>query len=542
MGSVRQFRETALDAIPNREPQSEAPALSSGSSLLTSDKRYEAIFRAAAMGMLHCTLDGQIVDCNPAAERLLGCASGELRGAKFQHFLSQEELCLDNKLFQEIAEGRRDLYHVEVSNSRKDHEHSWLKLTVSLIRRADQSPDFLVVMIEDITERKQAEQQLREAQKMEAIGRLAGGIAHDFNNLLTGIMLYCDLLMTGLEKSSRLHHHAEEIRMAADHGAALIQQLLAVARQHVVESRILSINELIAGMAGLLGRLVGEDIQLETLLADDLWTVRMDPAQVKQIVMNVVLNSRDAMPDGGRIVIETRNSSERLPATDATPESQCVALTVRDEGIGMDSDTRARLFEPFFTTKAPGQGNGLGLATVYSIVKQCGGTIRVESEPGRGTEVIILLPKADQTTPPIGGERWEGRPLGNETVLLVDDNPQVRNSAKRVLSDCGYRVLEAINGTDALRIFDIHCSQIDLLVADIVMPEINGRELARQVRSRHPGVAVLFTTGYDQAPAAEPQDNQPEIFIRKPFNRYALACKVRQALDSTATTVPEVKS
>lgn len=246
----------------------------------------------------------------------------------------------------------------------------------------------LVMNTHDISEHKHAEQQLRESQRLEAIGRLVVGVAHDFNNLLTGITLYCDLLLAGLDPKSRLRHHVEEIRMAGDHGAALIQQLLGVAGRTAAEPRSLSLNDVVGGMKNLLARLIGEDIRLLTALSGDLWTVRMDPAQAQQIILNLVLNARDAMPDGGRVKLCTRN---REPAKRGQ-NPKFIEFTVSDTGMGMDAETRARLFEPFFTTKKPGQGNGLGLATVSSIVKQVGGVIEVESRLGKGTRVTVRLP------------------------------------------------------------------------------------------------------------------------------------------------------
>jgi signal transduction histidine kinase len=233
---------------------------------------------------------------------------------------------------------------------------------------------------------------------MEAVGRLLGGVAHDFNNLITGIMLYCDLLIAGLGRDRRLRHHAQEIRMAGEQSAALIQQLLAVARPRTVEARVLSVNEVVRGMRELLARLIGEDIELVTSLADDLGWVKMNPAQVQQIVMNLVLNARDAMPDGGRVTVKTRNGADFLshPIDQKSSLTPCIEIAVTDTGCGMNAETRSHLFERFFTTKLPGQGNGLGLATVFAIVKEYGGTVLVESEPGRGTHVSVHLPQVDR--------------------------------------------------------------------------------------------------------------------------------------------------
>jgi two-component system, cell cycle sensor histidine kinase and response regulator CckA len=281
----------------------------------------------------------------------------------------------------------------------------------------------LDVRAEGLTDRPQTERELRDAQKMEAIGRLVGGVAHDFNNLITGIVLCSELILAGLEKNSRLRRFAEEIRKAGEQGAGLIQQLMAVARQRAVEPCLLSVNDVVSNVRNLLARLIGENIELVAELADDLGLVRMDPAQVQQVVMNLVLNARDAMPEGGRITITTRNWNGTRLGREARNQScdAWVALTVSDTGCGMDAETRARLFEPFFTTKKPGQGNGLGLATVYRIVTHEGGTIEVESETGRGTRVAVLLPRTGV----------EFKPSPPEVVNKVSPLPNAKNRGAR---------------------------------------------------------------------------------------------------------------
>jgi len=395
-------------------------------------------------------------------------------------------------------------------------------------------------MTEDVTERKRTEQQLRDAQKMEAIGRLVGGVAHDFNNLLTGIMLYCDLLMNGLEKGSRLRHHAEEIHTASQHGATLIQQLLAVARQQVVEPRVLNLNEIVSAMTNLLAHLIGEHIELVTELADDLKKVRLDPAQVKQIVMNLVLNARDAMAEGGRITLNTAHRKMQIVTEGNVREAECVMLTVKDTGCGMDAETRSRIFEPFFTTKAAGEGYGLGLATVYSIVKQNGGAIEVESEPGRGTQVSIFFPRSEEEN--VQEPSLQRAATGHETVLLVDDNPQVRRSVCRLLSDQGYRVLEAANGASALALFESSKAQVDLLLVDLAMPGMSGREVARRLKKLRSNLKVLFVTGFRSPQQREQAEEEPIELFQKPFDGRALIRKVREVLDADALAQTEGQS
>lgn len=503
-----------------------------------SDKRFRAIFQAAAMGVIQCTMDGRVVESNPAAQRMLGYSRQELRGMHFRDFTHPDDVDADLQLFEEMVEGKRDYYQIEVRYVRKDSDWGWVRLTVSLVRGPDGNPEFAIGMTEEITEYKRTEQRLREAQKMEAIGRLVGGVAHDFNNLLTGIMLYCDLLVSGLENGNRLRHYAEEVRMAGEQGAALVQQLLAIGRKQLAEPRVLSLNEVVTGTSNLLSRLIPENIELIMDLAEDLGKVKMDPAQVQQILLNLVLNARDAMPDGGVIRVQTENCEANRTLQPGTP-SGCVGLHLTDTGCGMDADTRSRLFEPFFTTKKPGQGNGLGLATVYSVVKQNHGDIQVESELGRGTRFSILLPRVNeelQAQPAV----CDGQPGGCETVLLVDDNPTVRSSVYRVLSERGYKVLEAVNGSEALRLSQNYAERIDLLLTDLMLPGMSGREVAQHLRAVHPHLKVLFMTGYSHSHSTQP-NGEPLALFRKPFTGSALARKVRSVLDADATSLQEEK-
>ena len=490
--------------------------------LRASDKRFQSIFDAAAIGMVQCTTDGRVVESNPAMARLLGYSRAELRNRYLREFIHPDDLAAELDLLQELAEGRRDSCQMELRYLSRNKSTGWARLTASLVRGPDHVPEFVIAMLEDVTEGKRAERRLRESQQMEAIGRLVGGVAHDFNNLLTGIMLYCDLLRAGLQ-NNQMRHHADEIRMATEQGAALIQQLLAVARQQVVEAQVLSLNSTIRGMRNLLSRLIGEDIEIVTELCDELRPVRMDPAQAQQIVLNLVLNARDAMPEGGKIIVATRNRPE---------EPGYVELKVTDTGCGMDSETRSHLFEPFFTTKGPGRGNGLGLATVHSIVKQDGGSIDVESSVGRGTQVTICLPglnlEPHSSESPASPE--EPVEKASETVLLVEDETAVREAMGRILTHEGYTVVEARNASEALIACRNHHGEIDLLISDIVLPGMGGHQVAQRVRLLRPKVRVLFTSGYNREAIAK-ADRNKVLFFRKPFTGDALLKRVREILN-----------
>ena len=487
------------------------------------DKRYRAIFDAAAIGILQCSLDGRVLDSNPALQRMLGYGRDKLRGMHFRDFTHPDDLAADSALFEEMVAGKRSYYQIEL-RYRGNHETTgWVRLTVSLVPDAHGQPESVIGMVEDITEHRRTEQQLREAQKMEVIGRLVGGVAHDFNNLLTGIMLYCDLIYDGLEPQSRLRQHAHEINLAAQHGAALVQQLLSVARQQPCEPQLLSLNEMIAGMQNLLRRLISENIRLTTKLASGLWPVKMDPAQVQQIVLNLALNARDALPEGGSIRLETRNAP-------ANGSAEMVELIVADNGCGISQEVRARLFEPFFTTKADGQGTGLGLATVKRILSSCGGSIVIESEPGRGTKVMVRLPRVpDRKKVQTASVVPLDHPHPAATILLVEDDSAVRRSALRVLKDSGYTVLEAANGAQALHLCEGRSQHIDLLIVDLTMPGMSGRQVAQKLRARCPNLPVLYMSGY--MPSATDDEPDSVVLFRKPFSSDALLQKVRETLN-----------
>ena len=494
--------------------------------------RFRTIFESAPMGIVQCASDGRMLETNPAAERMLGYSREELRGKFFRDFIHPEDRRDEDALFSEMSQGQREAYELELRYLRKDDGYGWIHLKVALVRGATNELDFSIAMAEDITERKRSEQRLREAQKMEVVGRLVGGVAHDFNNLLTGIMLYTDLLVAGLGGNSRLLHHAEEIRMAGEQGAALIQQLLAISRQQVVEPRVLSINEIIQSTRNLLCRLVGDAIELDFRLREDLASVRMDPAQVQQVLFNLVLNARDAIEANGIITVETSNY-KFLPCEPALSGAVVpgVMLSVTDNGCGMNPETRSRLFEPFFTTKAPGRGNGLGLATVYSIVKNSGGLIQVDSETGRGTRFHVMLPGVPEPFPQAAVQNRFAHHLASATILIVEDNPSVRRAARRILGECGYRVLEAGNGAEAMTLVE-RDGPIDLLLVDIMMPGMTGRELAEQLLARDPALRVLYMSGYESREGSGDRDTT--VFFRKPFTGAALLERVRQVLQTNS--------
>jgi PAS domain S-box-containing protein len=395
-----------------------------------------------------------------------------------------------------------------------------------------------VEVLRDITERKRAEEQLRQAHKMEAIGQLAGGVAHDFNNLLMAIIGYSELLLARLREGDRLRKHIQEIKKAGERAAALTRQLLAFSRRQVLVPQVLDLNSVVSNVQKMLRRMIGEDIDLLTVPASDLGQVRADPGQVEQVIMNLAVNARDAMPEGGKLTLETANVALEESYTrnhiDVLP-GRYVMLAVSDTGSGMDAETLSHIFEPFFTTKEEGKGTGLGLATVYGIAKQSGGHIEVSSEPGQGTTFKVYLPRIEAAYEPAAlGAPAEEMPRGTETVLLAEDDVVVCELLRKMLQGSGYTVLEAGGARQALRMGERYAPRpIHLLLADVVMPEMSGPQLADHLARVYPKMKVLYISGYtDAAVARHGKLSTKAPYLQKPFAPEVLARKVREVLDA----------
>ena len=401
-----------------------------------------------------------------------------------------------------------------------------------------------ILVNQDITDQRAAEAalrsseaQLRHAQKMEAVGQLAGGIAHDFNNLLTGILSYSELMLQELREGDPLRGDLEQIRHAGQRAAGLTRQLLAFSRRQVLQPRVLSLNATVTELESMLRRLLGADVSVESELDPGLWYVLADPGQLEQVLVNLVVNARDAMSEGGVVTIATAN--RQLHATDdargnSVRAGSYVTLSVRDTGVGMDVPTQARIFDPFFTTKEAGKGTGLGLSTVYGIVEQSGGHVAVESAPGQGATFTIFLPRHDPSPGAVAPGQLDrrGLPTGNETLLLVEDEAAVRSSTRRLLERHGYQVVEARHGRDALRILDEGGRRIDLVITDLVMPEMGGREMVERVRAHHPAMKVLFMSGYSERAVTSDGTMPPGTgFVEKPFTVEQLIRRTREILD-----------
>lgn len=496
-------------------------------------RRVEAVIESSPLAILSLDMQGRVTSWNRAAEEMFGWDSEEVIGKPLPT-VPDEEVPEFKAMIARLNRGERIVAR-DVRRRRKDGTVLDARLWVAPLYAPDGTIRGNIGVLTDVTSQRRMEQQFIQSQKMEAIGRLAGGVAHDFNNVITVISGYGQMLLEGAKDDPMLREAAEEVLNSADRAAGLARQLLAFSRRQTIQPRVLNLNELVSNLQKLLGRVIGEDIELRTALRPDVAPVLADPGQMEQVLMNLAVNARDAMPEGGKLIIETRNVTldESYTAAHAgVKPGPYVLLTVSDTGTGMTEDVKAHLFEPFFTTKERGRGTGLGLSTVYGIVKQHGGDIWVYSEPGRGTTFKIYLPQAAGA---VSAEPVQEQPAparrGTETILVAEDEEAVRKLLRDILEQRGYRVLEASSGQDALVIAESG-EQIDLLLTDVVMPRMGGRELARRFAMLYPGTPILFLSGYTDEMVGEPGLLGPGAdFMSKPFAPEDLARRIRELLD-----------
>jgi PAS domain S-box-containing protein len=495
--------------------------------LRSSARQFRALFEGARDAMFVTDGDGRCLEANHAACALLAAPREALLGHWLGDFVDPgfafEQAW---QAFRSEGTASGELPLLGAGRTQR---------TVEFTASADFLPGSHLVEMRDVTDKRMLEEQYRHSQKMEAVGRLAGGVAHDFNNLLNVIIGYGDLVLRGLAGESPLRAKVQQIQRAADRAAGLTRQLLAFSRRQVLQPRVLELNQVVGDATQMLGRLVGDDVELVTDLSDDAGSVKADPGQLEQVLVNLVVNARDAMPAGGRIAVRTRRvelESSRPWGGEQAPAGAYVQLEVQDSGEGMTSETQRHIFEPFFTTKK--SGTGLGLATVYGIVKQSDGFIQIESRSGEGASFRIILPRLASSAALSGREDDPSpRPRGAETVLLVEDQDLLLGMMREVLEGAGYRVLEARNGEEALRLQARHEGEIDLLLTDLVMPGMGGAELARRFAAVRPGTRLMFISGYTDDAAARRGIQHPNTaFLQKPFTTETLERKLREVLDA----------
>ena len=487
-------------------------------------------------GVVATDREGRVTFLNSVAETLTGWPRNEATGKPAEQIINlideRSRKPVDNPVSRAIGErvivATQDQVVLVSRNGAEvpvEHSAAPVRDEAGRVRGA-------ILVFRDIHKRRQSEEQTTHAQKMEAVGRLAGGVAGDFNNVLTVITGYAELMRSEIPSSSPTRRYVDEIIYAGERAAALTRHLLAFSRGTSVQTRVLDLNGVIAGMKPMVERLLGQNIELILLNSPHLGRVKADPAQIEQIIVNLASNSRDAMPSGGKLVIETANvdveegsSAKNL----GIRPGKYVMLAVSDTGIGMDPETRSRLFEPFFTTKAPGKGSGLGLATVYGSIKQADGQVTVYSQPNCGTIFEVYLPRVKEAiTEPVR----KALARGSETILLVDDEEGVRKLVVAVLKSNGYDVLEANNGTAALAVYEKNGHKIDMVLTDVVMPQMNGFELGKQLSERAPALKILYMSGYRDNTSA-PTGQPPRAFLHKPFTPQILLRKIREVLDTT---------
>ncbi len=499
--------------------------------LRASEERFRNAFASAAIGMCVADMDGKLIEVNHAYCTIAGYPAEELVGRRFTEFTHPEDIPANLEEQRRIFSGETTSYVIEKRYIRKTGDAVWVRNSVSVVKDRNGAPIHAICLSEDISARHRLEEQLRQAHKMEAIGRLAAGVAHDFNNLLTVVIGYADLAVSQLADRPALRSEVEEIRNAGQRGASLVEQLLAFSRQQLLRPEVVDLNDIIDGLQKLLRRLIGADIDLIVQQHDKPCCVKTDKTQIEQVLINLAANARDAMPHGGSLRIEAKpvEVGSPYPAGPDLAPGTYILLTVTDTGHGMDSATLSHIFEPFFTTKGRSQGTGLGLATVYGIVKQSGGTVTVLSEPGGGTTFKVYLPSTREAVEPVAPPTIAAVPKRSATILLVEDDLAVRGFMKGILSDEGFTVLDCDAAAEALRLAG--SVAIDLLLTDVVLPDMSGPELVAKLRESGPRTKVLYMSGHtDNALFRKDAITNGGSFLQKPFTRHAVLQKIGELL------------
>ncbi len=502
-------------------------------SVRESEEKYRELFENATYGMFRSNREGEFLEVNPALVAMSGC-------------ISKAELMtrnLNSDIYENPAEGTRIIEQCESSGRVDGIDVNWrradgkiiaVRMSGKAIRRADGRTSSFEGIVEDITERRSLEEQLRQAQKMEAVGLLAGGISHDFNNHLSVILGNADLLLEKTQ-SGELQRHVEEIKKATQRAAQLTRQLLSFSRKQVLQPTLLDLNAVVSDVVKILRHLIGEDLQIAIEAKANLASIRADRGQVEQILMNLANNARDAMPNGGKFTLRTENAElgpDDVARYPYVRPGRYVRLSVSDTGVGMSEEVRTRLFEPFFTTKPLGKGTGLGLATVYGIVKQSGGYIWISSALGKGATFDIYLPRVDEVAPPLASalEVRSERPKGTETILVLEDEESLRAVTCEIFTAGGYNVLQAGRGDRAIQVAQQHTGPIHLMVSDVVLPDMSGPSAVARVQALHPEMEVLFVSGYAEVPVAQRLVAQGAILLQKPVSRSDLMRNVDEIL------------
>lgn len=502
-----------------------------------SEERFRAIFDQVAVGVAETSLEGRWLRVNRRLCDIMGYTREEMLGTTYMAMTHPDDVARSVDQTRRLAAGEFPTYAMEKRYIRKDGSPIWCAVAVSLVRGAAGEPRYTIAVINDITEQKRLQEHLLHARKIETVGRLAGGVAHDFNNYLTLILNYALSAARSLPPDSPVQEDMAEIVKGVEKSIRLTRQLLAFSRRQVIVPKVIALNEVVEDIGGMVRHLVGGDIEFSTDLAPDLGLVKADSGAIEQVIVNLVVNARDAMPRGGKLVIRTANAvldgEYARNHVDVAP-GEYVMLAVSDSGGGMSGDVKSRIFEPFFTTKGAGEGTGLGLPTVHGIVAQHGGHIEVSSEPGSGAVFRIYLPRfrAAGADAAAGGAP-AGAPRGSETVLVVENDLHLLRVTSRMLRECGYRVIEAFEADDGLRLAEEHKDEIGLILADVAMPGMGGVELAARAGKSLPGVKILFMSGYpERIIALGGKPGRGVGILSKPFTPAALARKVREALDA----------